>query len=153
MTQRSVPVVLSLFLVLGPLSGAALAADAPGAAAVPVTAPLAAPVKVRDLTLNAPGNGDTLATRRPAFTGLGKNGDTVTVWPADGDAYCTAAVAEGKWTCTPTRDLPVGQQILAVNETSTGVAKSQGLVRLRIFVRPDAGPTDAGPTDAKPCPE
>lgn len=169
MTQRYVPVVLSLFMVLGPLGGTALAADAPQAPAVPaipaapaVSAPQARDVKVGALTLTGPGNGDTVATRRPVFTGRGAAGDTVTVWPEDGDAYCTATVATDlKWTCTPTRDLPVGQQILAVNEWAPGSVRSKGLVRLRLFVAPtqtpeqtpEQTPTAPPPSKDKPCPE
>jgi hypothetical protein len=150
MTQRYVPVVLSLFMVLGPLSGAALAAEAPqspqapGAAAAPALAP-------RALTLTGINNNDTITTRLPVFSGTGATANNVvTVWPESGEALCTSAAvgADGAWTCTPTRELALGEQILFINETTPGAPASKALLHRRIFVKPDAAPTDD-----KPCPE
>jgi hypothetical protein len=143
MTQRYVPVVLSLFMVLGPLSGAALAAEAP-------QAPRAAAAP-RALTLTGINNNDTITTRLPVFSGAGAAAnDVVTVWPESGEALCTSAVvgADGAWTCTPTRELALGEQILFINETTPGAPASKALLHRRIFVKPDAAPMDE-----KPCPE
>jgi hypothetical protein len=151
MTQRYVPVVLSLFMVLGPLSGAALAAEAPqspqapGAAAAPALAP-------RALTLTGINNNDTITTRLPVFSGAGAvANDVVTVWPESGEALCTSAVvgADGAWTCTPTRELALGEQILFINETTPGAPASKALLHRRIFVKPDAAPTDDKPCTQK----
>jgi hypothetical protein len=143
MTPRYVPVVLSLFMVLGPLSGAALAAEAP-------QAPRAAAAP-RALTLTGINNNDTITTRLPVFSGAGAAAnDVVTVWPESGEALCTSAVvgADGAWTCTPTRELALGEQILFINETTPGAPASKALLHRRIFVKPDAAPMDE-----KPCPE
>jgi hypothetical protein len=145
MNQRYVPAVLSLFMVLGPLGGTALANTSA------VRAP--APREVTDgaLTLVTPGDRDTItSTRQPVFSGTSTTPkDIVTVWPEHGHAYCSAVVGDdGNWSCTPNRDLPVGRQRVTVNETTLGSATSQGLVRIVLFIKPDADTS----TD-KPCPE
>ncbi|MDX6352235.1 MAG: large repetitive protein [Streptomyces sp.] len=159
MTQRYVPVIpralaapmlaLSLFLIVGPMGGVASAEapSAPSAQAASAVAQARPRVTDRELTLLTPVTADTIITRRPVFSGTGTAGDVVTVWPEDGDLYCYAIVGtDGKWSCTPTRDLPVGNQVIAVNESTPGTPGSKGLVRLRLFVTPNATTTE------EPCP-
>jgi hypothetical protein len=140
---------LSLFLIVGPMGDVA-SAEAPSASAATAASEVAQAgpwITVGALTLVTPTTADTITTRRPVFSGTGTAGDTVTVWPKDGDPYCYVTVGpDGKWTCPPTRDLPVGNQVIAVNETTPGTPGSKGLVRLRLFITPDA----TGPD--KPCP-
>ncbi|MFE2426417.1 hypothetical protein ACFXJ5_06630 [Streptomyces sp. NPDC059373] len=156
MTQRYVPVIpralaapmlaLSLFLIVGPMGGVA-SAEGPSAPAEQAVAKARPRVTDRALTLLTPTTADTITTRRPVFSGTGTAGDVVTVWPEDGDLYCYAIVGtDGKWICTPTRDLPVGNQVIAVNESTPGTPGSKGLVRLRLFVTPNATTTE------EPCP-
>jgi hypothetical protein len=137
---------LSLFLIVGPMGGVA-SADAAGAKATPAVAQARPRVTVGELTVLTPTTGDTVTTRRPVFSGTGTRGDTVTVWPQHGDAYCSVTVGTDlRWTCSPTRDLKIGNQVVAVNETTPGNPVSKGLVLLRLFVSSDGTTTD------QPCP-
>ncbi len=58
--------------------------------------------------ISAPAEGENTSNPRPAISGTGEAGATVTV-TENGNPICTALVAsDGTWTCTPTSDLGKG---------------------------------------------
>jgi hypothetical protein len=53
----------------------------------------------------------------PTFTGTGENGATVTVRNEFGTPVCTAVVAGGSWSCTPTQGQGEGAHVYKVSQT------------------------------------
>lgn len=70
--------------------------------------------QVEQLTVASPTDGQTTGNARPAFSGTGQPGATVTLAVGD-DAFGEATVGDdGSWTLTPSADLPAGQRFDAI---------------------------------------
>jgi hypothetical protein len=71
--------------------------------------------------LTSPGNGGSVATTTPTFTGTATPGSTVTVTDSSGAVICTAVVdASGNYSCTATTPLSPGTHGVTVVQTDSG---------------------------------
>jgi hypothetical protein len=88
----------------------------------PDTTPPDAPV------ITTPAGGSTTGDATPEFSGTAEPGSTVEVTDADGDTVCTttAATPGGAWSCTPTGDLPDGENTYTATATDEAGNTSAG---------------------------
>jgi LPXTG-motif cell wall-anchored protein len=94
-------------------------------------------MQVEALTVASPTDGQTTGNARPAFSGTGQAGATVTLAVGD-DAFGETTVAEdGTWTLAPSADLPVGQRFDAtVTQSFDGDTQAVTVADLGITLPP-----------------
>lgn len=77
--------------------------------------------------LTGPANGSVVKTSTPPITGIGQDGDIITVTDENDTLLCTALVAGGVWSCTPTVALTDGDHTLTPTAEDPNGIKTPGL--------------------------
>jgi len=88
-----------------------------------------------------------VATLRPALSGTGVDGDSITVRNDAGDTVCTSAVVGGVWSCTPTSDLLEGANTLIPTATTSDAEVQGQSVSFTVDTTAPAEPTITLPAD------
>lgn len=109
-----------------------------------VTFTVGAPSTITPVTITSPAAG-SIVTARPAISGAGEPGATVTISTAAGLVLGTTTVVDGIWTFTPTADLPTGPiSLVATQDADDSVAS----VDLTVQATPVVTPIDEDGTSA-----